>query len=152
MAWQEKVVNALGDKESLLRAAKATFARVERALGQDPTNAKALGLGACALAVMGEAERNREWIDRAMLIDPDNILQRYNLACALTAYLNDNEGAMDLLAAYFERAPQTQIEHAEVDPDMNRLRAHPRFKSMVAGAKARLAAADGSEVTPAKGA
>ena len=143
---------ALNDLDSQLRAAKTTFARVERALAHDPTNAKALGLGACALAVLGEAARTREWIGRAMLIDPDNILQRYNLACALTASLNDDEGAMDLLAPYFEQAPQTQIEHAEVDPDMNRVRDHPRFKSMVAAAKARLAAADGSDAAPPKGA
>ena len=99
-----------------------------------------------------EAARTREWIGRAMLIDPDNILQRYNLACALTASLNDDEGAMDLLAPYFEQAPQTQIEHAEVDPDMNRVRDHPRFKSMVAAAKARLAAAHGSQAASPKGA
>ena len=144
--------SALNDKASLLGAAKTTFARVERALAQDPTNSKALGLGACALAVMGEGARTREWIARAMLIDPDNIHQRYNLACALTAYLNDDEEALDLLAPYFERAPQTQIEHAGVDPDMNRLRDHPRFKAMVAAAKARLDAAEQTAANPAGGA
>ena len=141
--------DAINDKESLLRAAKMTFARVERALAQDPTNAKALGLGACALAAMGEAERTREWINRAMLIDPDNILQRYNLACALTASLNDDEGAMDLLGPYFEQAPQTQVEHAEADPDMNRIRGNPRFKAMVAAARARLGPAK-PEANPAE--
>ena len=144
--------SALNDKASLLGAAKTTFARVERALAQDPTNSKALGLGACALAVMGEGARTREWIARAMLIDPDNIHQRYNLACALTAYLNDDEEALDLLAPYFERAPQTQIEHAGVDPDMNRLRDHPRFIAMVAGARTRLDAAEQSAVSSAESA
>ena len=130
----------LGDKDSLLRAARTTFARVERALAHDPTNSKALGLGAVALAAMGEAARTREWIDRAMLINPDDINQRYNLACCLTAYLNDDEGALDLIAPYFEQANRTPIDHAEVDPDMNRLRNHPRFKSMVESARRRLAA------------
>ena len=133
---------ALGRQDDLDGAGRMTFARVERALALDPTNSKALGLGAVALAVLGETQRTREWIDRAMLIDPDNILQRYNLACCLTAYLNCNDEALELLGPYFEKAPRGYIEHAEVDPDMNRLRDHPRFKAMVAGAKARLDAAE----------
>ena len=144
--------SALNDEASLLGAAKTTFARVERALAVDPTNSKALGLGAGALAVMGEATRAKEWIARAMLIDPDNINQRYNLACALTANLKDDDAALDLLGPRFEQSNRSQIEHAEVDPDMNRLRDHPRFKAMVAAAKARLDAAEQSAANPAGGA
>ena len=140
---------ALNDKDSRLRAARTTFARVERALAQDPSNSQALGIGAVALAVMGEAARTREWIARAMLIDPDNILQRYNLSCCLTAYLNDDEEALNLLGPYFEQASRNQIGHAGVDPDMNRLRDHPRFKAMVAAAKARLDAAEQPAANPA---
>ena len=131
--------SALNDQNALTRAAKTTFARIERALAQDPTNAKALGIGAVALAVMGEAARTKEWIERAMLIDPDNILQRYNLACCLTAYLKEDDAAIDLLGPYFEQAPRTQIEHAAADPDMNRIRDNPRFTAMVEAAMARLA-------------
>lgn len=133
--------NGLDQPENLHRAARLTLARVEKALGYDPTNSKALGLGAGALAVLGERQRTREWIDRAMLIDPENILQRYNLACCLTCYLHDDEGALDLIGPYFERAKRGQVEHAEVDPDMRRLWEHPRFKTMVEAAKTRLAAA-----------
>ena len=129
---------ALNDRGSLLRAARTTLDRVERALAQDPTNSKALGMGAVALAAMGEATRTREWIDRAMLINPDNIVQQYNLACALTAFLNDDEGALGLLEPYFEQASRSQLEHAEVDPDMIRLREQPRFKALVAAARLRL--------------
>ena len=141
---------ALNDRDSLLGAAKTTFARVERALALDPTNSKALGLGAGALAILGEPARAREWIARAMLIDPDNILQRYNLSCCLTIDLHDDEGALDLMGSYFNQAHRGQIEHAEVDPDMNRLRDHPRFKAMVASARARLDAADGVDANTAK--
>ena len=31
------------------------------------------------------------------------------------------------------------VTHLDIDPDMNRLREHPRFQAMLAGAKARLA-------------
>ncbi len=140
---------ALKDPEPQLRAARATFSRVERALARDPTNSKALGLGACALAVMGEAARTREWIARAMLIDPGNILQRYNLACTLTAFLKDDDGAIELLGPFFEQVTRIQFQHAEVDPDMNRLRMNPEYEAMVAAARARLGAAE-LEVNPAK--
>ena len=68
----------------------------------------------------------------------------------LLAYLEDDEGAIELLAAYFEQANLGQIEHAEVDPDMNRLRVHPRFLSMVAAARARLEMAVGPEAVGPK--
>ena len=142
---------SLDNREPMLLAAQTTFKRVEQALKRDPTNSKALGLGAGALAVMGEAERTREWIARAMLIDPDNILQRYNLACTLTAFLQDDDAAMDLLGPFFEQVTLIQFQHAEVDPDMNRLRGKPQYEAMVASAKARLAAEDGPEAGRAKG-
>ena len=141
---------SLEDRESQLQAARITFARVERALARDPTNSKALGLGAGALAIMGEAARTRQWIARAILIDPDNSLQRYNLACTMTAFLQDDDGAMDLLGPFFDQVTRIQFQHAEVDPDMDRLRKNPRYEAMVAAAKARLEAADGLDATPAK--
>ena len=51
-------------------------------LAQDPNNATAMGFGALALATLGEGERAKEWINRALLIDPDNMNARYNFACA----------------------------------------------------------------------
>ncbi len=74
---------AIGDVEATARAARTSLARVEKALSQDPSNGSAMSFGVSALAALGEAERAREWIDRALLIDPGNMTMRYNLACAL---------------------------------------------------------------------
>jgi hypothetical protein len=41
----------------------------------------------------------------------------------------------------FETAYIARLNHAKVDPDLNPLRADPRFQSMMAQAEARLAAA-----------
>ena len=46
---------------------------------------------------LGEAERAKEWINRAMLIDPDNVNARYNFACALACYLGETDAALTLL-------------------------------------------------------
>ena len=128
---------ALGDAEGVRQAARNTLERAEKAIAQDPGNGFALGYGAVALASLGEADRSKEWIDRALLIDPDNLIMRYNLACALASYTCDPEGALDLLGPYFDRVSLSELKHSDVDPDLDSLRDHPRFKEMVAAAKAR---------------
>ena len=91
------------------------------------------------MAILGEDQRAKDWIDRALLLDPDNILMRYNLACALAADLHDNDYAIEVIAPYFERTLSTaQIKHADVDPDINSLRADPRFQALSKAAKERL--------------
>jgi adenylate cyclase len=130
---------AIGDKEGAKRAAKLAFERSERALGHDPTNGSAIANGAMALALMDEEERAREWIERGLLLDPDNLAMRYNMACTLTLGLDDDEGALDVLQPYFEIVnTASQIKHTEADPDLIRLRTQPRFKQMIAATKERL--------------
>ena len=76
----------------------------QKALEQDPSNGAALGIIAGGYAILGQADRAREWIDRAILIDPDNLTMRYNFACVLAAHLNDREGALKLLGRIFATA------------------------------------------------
>ena len=81
--------NALGEIDERRRAAQLTQQRAEKAIAQDPSNGSALGYGAGSHAVLGDTTRAKEWIHRALMIDPDNMTVRYNLACWTTAYLND---------------------------------------------------------------
>jgi adenylate cyclase len=110
----------------------------QKALDQDPSNGAALGIIAGGYAVIGETERAREWIDRAMLIDPDNLTMRYNFACILAAHLNDPDAALKLLGRILVNAPETYARGAETDPDFDNLRDDPRFQSMIADARTRL--------------
>ncbi|MEO5612787.1 MAG: TIR domain-containing protein [Sphingomicrobium sp.] len=132
--------NALGDDAGRLRAARMTQERAEKAIAHDPSNGAALGYGASSLAVLGDADRAKEWIQRALLIDPENLTMRYNLACSLSTYLDDSDGALELLEVYFAKAAGGELSHAKVDPDMDRLREHPRFKEMTAAADIRTGA------------
>ncbi|MHB8528039.1 MAG: TIR domain-containing protein [Caulobacteraceae bacterium] len=138
--------SALGDVEGARRAARMTLDRAEKAVAQDRSNGSAMGFGANALAVLGEAERARDWIDRALLIDPDNQNMRYNFACALSGHLRDVEGALDLLGPFFARTTMSLLKHARVDPDLDSVRADSRFDAMFVAAEARLAEA--GEATP----
>ena len=138
---------ALGDPAGVRRAAEMTQERAEKAVAHDASNGAALGFGAISLVVLGDTQRAREWIDRALMIDPDNNTMRYNLACSLASYMHDADGAIDILKPYFDRVSVSELKHCSVDPDMDPLRDNPRFKAMVEAAHARLDAA-GAEAAP----
>ena len=130
---------AVGDLQALARVSQLTLSRVEATLKQDPNNAAALGYGAQALAVQGEPQRCKEWMKRALLLDPDNIKSRYNFACMLAARSKETEAALELLESVFENVSIGLLNHAKADPDLDSLRNDPKFKAMVKAADARLA-------------
>ncbi|MEO6582629.1 MAG: hypothetical protein ABIN68_07485 [Sphingomicrobium sp.] len=132
----------LGNVDAAEQTAKILLERTERAVAQDKSNAAALALGAGALAELGETDRAREWIRRAVLIDPDNVIMRYNLACCYALSLDDADAAVDLLRPYMSRANAAQMRHVASDPDLDSLRERPRFQALVAEAQARIAAAE----------
>jgi adenylate cyclase len=129
----------VGDVAQMRKAAQRAVDRTEKAIARDPSNATVLASGASALADIGENQRAKDWIDRALLLDPNNNIMRYNLACALTSDLNDPERGIKVLEPYFRTTlGVAHIRHAEVDPDLDPLRDDPRFQQMLADARARL--------------
>jgi adenylate cyclase len=132
---------AAGDMDGARRSARATLARAEAILAQDRGNGSAMGYVVSALATLGEGDRARDWIRRALLIDPDNQLMRYNFACALCS-LQDIDGALGLIGPYLAQVTPTDLDWTKTDPDMDTLRDDPRFQAMIAEAEARLAAAE----------
>ena len=97
-----------------------------------------MGHGSDALAVLGQGERAKEWMGRALLIDPENLAMRYNFVCALANHLNDKEAALEMLGPALEKMGTGLINHSKIDPDLDPLREHPRFKAMLAAAEKRL--------------
>jgi adenylate cyclase len=140
---------ALGNSQATRRAAEITLARAEKVLAQDQNNGAVTGWGVAALAVLGEAERAKEWINRALLIDPDNMHMRYNFACGLAHDRKGKETALELLGPVFAKISMSLLNHAKVDPDLDSLRDDPRFQAMIAAAETRLAAEDQAGSPPA---
>jgi adenylate cyclase len=138
---------AMGNSQAALRIAQITLARTEKTLAQDPNNGTAMAYGAISLASLGEAERAKDWISRALLIDPDNMNARYNFACSRTTYLKDPDAALELLGPVFETMAIAWLNHAKADPDLEPIRANPRYQAMVEAAETRLAAANDSGST-----
>ena len=85
---------ALGDIDATKRAARLALERSERSLASEPTNGSAIANGAFALAMLGEDDRAREWIERGLLLDPENLSMRYNMACTLAVALKDDDLAL----------------------------------------------------------
>ena len=131
--------DAQGDQAKMRQAAQTTLERVESVVAQDPTNGTALATGAYSLVMFGEEDRARDWIRRALLLDPDNLNMRYNLACTIVRQMGDIEETLTTLEPFFERVNSTTImRHMEVDPDLDPVRKEPRFQTMFASAKKRL--------------
>jgi adenylate cyclase len=127
-----------GDLEARQRVATPTLQRAEAALAKDPTNGAALAAGVAALLILREKDRAKGWIDRAILIDSENVSMFYNIGCAYVTLADDVDGALDMFEKFFERVRGTTLfKHLRSDPDLDRLRDHPRFKKMLAAAEAR---------------
>jgi adenylate cyclase len=128
---------ALGETAKLREVAKRMISESQLAVQQDPSNGAALGILAGGYALLGEKEKTREWIDRAILIDPDNVNMRYNFACVL-AIMDDREAALRMLQSALSHAGAYQVRIAETDTDFDKIRDDPRFQKMLADAKKRL--------------
>jgi adenylate cyclase len=130
---------AIGDAEGSRRAAQRSLSRAEKAVALEPDNGSAMSNVVAALAALGEVERAKEWIERATLLDPDNLNMRYNFTCTLVLELHEFEAAIDLLAPVFEKVRMDALNWTKSDPDLDLIRDHPRYKAMLAAAEARLA-------------
>jgi len=120
--------SALKDPERATESYRRAVAAVEKHLELNPDHARAMTMAAVASCRIGERERGLEWAERAVAIDPDDAGIQYNVAC-LYALEGEVEQAIDCLerAAAAGFAHRDWIEH---DPDLDRLRDHPRFRAI----------------------
>ena len=135
----------LGDAEGMRRSAQRALNRAEAILAHDPNNSMVAGYSAYALAALGEGERAKARMERALLIDPKNFNMRYNFACALSVYLKDKEAALNMLGPVFDSITETFLPYVKIDPDLELLRDDPRYQTRLAATEARLAAASGKQ-------
>ena len=132
---------ALNDKPGTRRAAEALLKRADAALAKDSSNAGIMAYSTTALGALGEGERAKARMRRAMMIDPDNTNMRYNFACMLCTDLHDKDAALKMLGPVFTGITDAFLPYAKADPDLTLLHDDPRYQAMVIAAEARLAAA-----------
>jgi TolB-like protein/Flp pilus assembly protein TadD len=92
---------------------------------------RALCLGAGGLVEMGELELAKEWLHKALELDPDDALVLYNSACTY-AQLGETDKALDCLERSDTTAGSSEaFNWMQNDPDLDPLRDHPRFKALI---------------------
>jgi adenylate cyclase len=129
---------AKGEIERMKTAARMTLDRIEKIVATEPGNSRAIGIGVCMLADLGEKERAKEWAIRARLVDPDSVNLHYNLACAM-ASLEEVDMTLETLAGIATRLSPGMMSWMEADTDFDPMREEPRFKAMMEEVKARFA-------------
>jgi adenylate cyclase len=126
-----QIYRSLGREADAKSAARRGVERAERDLTLHPDNPRSACLGAGALAVLGENDRAREWLSRALVIDPHDIWTQYNAACVYCE-LGDTDPAFDLLERLIPQAghelKQGWIQH---DSSLDPLRSHSRYQKIL---------------------
>jgi tetratricopeptide (TPR) repeat protein len=119
----------LGRKEDAMSANRRCVEAAEKHLELFPDDGRALYYGGFALVVQGEKERGLEWTERALAADPEEPFVLYNVACTY-ALIGEVEKSIDCLdeAITFGWG---QKEWLENDSDLDALRDHPRFKTLL---------------------
>jgi adenylate cyclase len=120
----------LGREEEIKEVARKGVRLAERQLILHPDDAKAAELGSQALIELGETGRAREWIARALAIEPDNPVTRYNAACGY-AQLGDIDEAFDLLKRGLAIGGPEWGRWIEHDSSLDPLRDDPRYEEML---------------------
>jgi adenylate cyclase len=124
------VLRALGRDQDMRTAAREGVARAARDLALHPENSRSAYLGAVGLAALGELDRAKEWAERALVIDPDDSLTKYNVAC-FCSLVGEHERAIDLLVELMPHATRERKRWVQYDSDLDPIRSHPRFQEVV---------------------
>jgi adenylate cyclase len=126
-----QIYQSLGRDRDKEDVARKGIERAERELTLHPENPRPAYLGAGALITLGETDRAREWVSRALAIDPDDIYTQYNAACCYSM-LGDIEPAFDLLERILPYAGHELI-HGWIkhDSTLDALRKHPRYQKIL---------------------
>ncbi len=124
------IYRAIGRERDVTSAARKVVEIAEQELGKHPENPRPAYLGAGALIELGERDRAREWISRAMATDPDDVLTQYNVACVYSK-LGELEVAFDLLERLLPHANHETKSWVRHDPDFDALRTQPRYAKVL---------------------
>jgi adenylate cyclase len=122
--------HSIGRKPDIPVVARKVVERAERELMQHPENPRPAYFGAGSLVALGERDRAREWLARAIAIDPDDILTQYNVACVYSR-LGEHDKAFDLLERLLPHANHETKSWIRHDSDFDALRELPRYQKVL---------------------
>jgi serine/threonine protein kinase/tetratricopeptide (TPR) repeat protein len=131
----------LGDAPRARATSFECIEAVKRRVRSHPDDTRAWTMGASVLAEMGEPEKAAAWIARALAIDPEESIIRYNAACVYAGIGRPDEAFESLEAAL--RLGALSKGWAQNDPDLDPLRGDERFDRLMAATTTGDPASDG---------
>jgi adenylate cyclase len=123
------VLRSLGRGDEGIPYLRMGVKRAEEELRLHPESSRPAQLGACALAQLGEKEKALKWLERVMIIDPNDNGARYNAACTY-ALLGEHDQAIDLLYDWVKDAGPEQKNWFMHDADLDLIRDAPRYPEL----------------------
>ncbi len=103
--------------------------RARRQLALNPNDVRALSLGSTILCDIGETKESYEWIERALVLAPEDSGVLFNGAC-LYAKTGMKDEALNLLEKAMKRGSGNKTWILK-DPDYDALRDEPRFIALM---------------------
>ena len=126
----EQALRASGRGEEGKPYGRMGLKRAEEALRRFPESSRPAQLGASTLVVLGEPEQAKEWMERALAVDPDDTHIQYNAAC-MWSQLGDYDKALDLLQKWASHVGPENKDWMQQDADLDPLRDHPRYQKLL---------------------
>jgi adenylate cyclase len=128
-AIQATMYQAIGNNALAREAASMTIAAARQAFELNPSDSRALILGAAAQLTLGNRETALEWAALAQQTNPESNGVAYNTAC-IFARLGESDKALELIERAVELGSRNK-RYFEHDPDLESIREHPRFKALL---------------------
>lgn len=113
----------------MFKANKQTLAVLKNHIDFNPDDSRALYLGAGALIIANNPEEALEWIEKAVLINPNDISVLYNATCIYSLL-----GKIDLALDYFDKTIEAGFASRnwlDNDTDLDNIRNLPRFQTIL---------------------
>jgi len=134
---------ALGRPDLSKGAARRTITRAESVLNQYPDAADIIAVAAATMVCIGEDvyERAEEWVNRALSLEPGNVVVRYNAAgtFAITGKLDAALECLEYIHSESPRARGWLLGILSHDTQFNSLRGRPDFEAFMKRLKAHVA-------------
>ncbi len=108
---------------------KKCIDNAESQLHTNPTNVRALYMGAAALVHLGNKNRGLEWAEQALRMDPNEPATYYNVSCTFAT-----AGYIERGLEYLDKAVDAGFARKDwikYDSDLDPFRNHPKFESIV---------------------
>ena len=128
LLWAQSL-EGMGAHEGAQVAYRKALEVIERHLELEPGDGRALTLGAIALIRQGESKKAMQWNDRALAIEPEDAVVLYAAACNYSVDGRTRK-ALDALGSAIEYG-FGQKDWIANDPDLDNIRAHPRFQQIL---------------------